>query len=309
MDYALYWFMFPVSIVVATVAMLSGIGGAALFIPIFLIIFPILGPEYPLSTFAAVVGVNGAVVAIAAALLTETFGFSSGFVGYYRKGLIDFKSTGQFLIVSIPFAIGGALFVSWIGDNMNENYIKGGYGLIMLVIAFVLIRHVAHVDAPTPKKGGKAKDKGEHEQRTITARNGTVYNYPAPRQGRGAIATAIGGLLTGMVGVGMGEVMIPQLVKRNKVPVAIAAATSVLIVIVTVAAASITLIYQLIQAGGLNAVPWHLVAYTLPAVVIGGQIGPRLQGIVDQRTMERSIGALFAVIGVAMCWIAFRALT
>jgi len=31
MDFALYWFMFPVSICVATCAMWSGIGGAALF--------------------------------------------------------------------------------------------------------------------------------------------------------------------------------------------------------------------------------------------------------------------------------------
>ena len=42
---------------VATTAMLSGIGGAALFTPIFLIIFPLLGPEYPLASPAAAIGV------------------------------------------------------------------------------------------------------------------------------------------------------------------------------------------------------------------------------------------------------------
>lgn len=76
MDFTLYWFMLPVSMGVATTAMLSGIGGAALFTPIFLIIVPLLGPEYPLASPVAAIGV---------ALLTETFGFSSGFVGYYRK--------------------------------------------------------------------------------------------------------------------------------------------------------------------------------------------------------------------------------
>ena len=74
--------MFPVAICVATAAMLSGIGGAALFIPIFVIIFPLLGPEYPLAISAA----------IGSALMTEVFGFSSGFIGYYRKRLIDFSS-------------------------------------------------------------------------------------------------------------------------------------------------------------------------------------------------------------------------
>jgi len=42
MDFTLYWFMFPVAIGVATLAMLSGIGGAALFTPIFVLLFPIL---------------------------------------------------------------------------------------------------------------------------------------------------------------------------------------------------------------------------------------------------------------------------
>ena len=87
-DWTLYWFMFPVAILVATSAMLSGIGGAAIFAPIFLIIFPLLGSEYPLASLAAAIGV---------ALFTEVFGFSSGFVGYYRKGLIDFKSAIPFI--------------------------------------------------------------------------------------------------------------------------------------------------------------------------------------------------------------------
>ena len=83
MDFSLYWFMFPVSIMVATVAMMSGIGGAAFFTPLFLVVFPLLGPEYVITP----------VQAVGTALLIETFGFSSGFVGYYRKGLIDFRGS------------------------------------------------------------------------------------------------------------------------------------------------------------------------------------------------------------------------
>ena len=308
MDFSLYWFMLPVSLMVATTAMLSGIGGAAMFIPIFLIIFPLLGGDYPLAVFAASVGVNVTVVAIAVALLTETFGFSSGFVGYYRKRLIDFRSALPYLGVSVPLAVIGALTVFWAGEALNENYIKGAYGLIMLIIAVILIRHVesdnmAAMASSSDRSAGAADAR---PTRTITGRDGKVYTFRVPHQGRGAFATGIGGLLTGMVGVGIGEVMVPQLVKRNGVPVAVAAATSVFVVIVTVAAASVTLIFQLIQEGGVNAVPWHLAVYTIPAVIVGGQIGPRLQGKVPQRTMEVAIGALFILIGVAMLWLAVR---
>ena len=63
-----YAFMLPVAVCVATSCQLLGVGGAALFSPIFLLVFPALGPEYPLPSAAA---------AIASALLTEVFGFAA----------------------------------------------------------------------------------------------------------------------------------------------------------------------------------------------------------------------------------------
>ena len=44
----------------------------------------------------------------------------------------------------------------------------------------------------------------------------------------------------------------------------------------------------------------------LAVVIIGGQIGPRLQGKISQRSMEKSIGYLFLLIGIAMSYIALR---
>jgi uncharacterized membrane protein YfcA len=116
LDWVQYWFMFPIAMGVATTAMLSGIGGAALFIPIFVIIFPILGPQYPLETTAAAIG---------SALLTEVFGFSSGFIGYYRKRLIDFRSAIPFLMVSVPIAIVGALMLAAL--EAQDVFLKAAY--------------------------------------------------------------------------------------------------------------------------------------------------------------------------------------
>ena len=53
MDYSKYWFMFPTCICVAICSISSGIGGAALFGPIFLIVFPALGSQYMLELPAA----------------------------------------------------------------------------------------------------------------------------------------------------------------------------------------------------------------------------------------------------------------
>ena len=139
--------MFPVAMCVATTAMLSGIGGAAMFAPIFMIIFPILGPEYPLPSIAAAIGV---------ALFTEVFGFSSGFVGYYRKKLIDFKSAIPFIIVGVPVGIVGAIFLSILSDY--EEVLRGSYALLMLVLSYMVTHEESRIvtelciDIPHPDK-------------------------------------------------------------------------------------------------------------------------------------------------------------
>ena len=294
MDWTQYWFMFPVAMCVATCAMLSGIGGAALFIPIFVIIFPLLGPEYPLATSAA----------IGSALMTEVFGFSSGFIGYYRKRLIDFKSAVPFISVSIPVAIVGALLFGLLQEQ--EIILKGAYALLMIILCPVILRHTPPRDVLAVSEGNDAEN-SDAEMRKVTGRDGTKYRFNKPRQGIiGGFFTSVGAFLTGFLGVGVGEVILPQLVKRNNVPVAVAAATSVLTVIVTIASASFTQIAALIEAGGLSAVPWNLVCYTIPAVIIGGQIGPLLQGRIAQQKLEKAIAIVFGIIGVSMAWIVLK---
>ena len=134
MDFTLYWFMFPVSILVATSAMLSGIGGAALFTPIFILVFPMLGPEYPLASTVAAIGT---------ALLTETFGFTSGFVGYFRKHLIDFAIVWRFLVISVPVAVAGAFLAHFVPGG----YLIAGYAVLVFVLAIVHV-FIPHDDAP-----------------------------------------------------------------------------------------------------------------------------------------------------------------
>lgn len=276
--------MFPVSIVVATCAMLSGIGGAAFFTPIFILVFPLLGPEYLLESTLAAVG---------AALFTQTFGFLSGFIGYYRRKLVDYATAWRILRVAVPAAIFGALAASMVHDSV----LLACYAILVGILAFVLWRNsISDKELVSKHKVNR--------QRELTDSRGHVYTYEDPQLSIGNhTLTGIGAFLTGMVSVGIGEVSISQLVRKG-VPIAVAAATSVLVVIVTVVFASTTLFAQLIQAGGWAAVPWNLLCYDIPGVLIGGQIGPLLQGRVSQHTMRRSISVVFVILGIAMITVA-----
>lgn len=299
MDFIIYWFMFPVSICVATTAMLSGIGGAAYFVPIFLIGFPLLGPEYVMASPVAAIGVS---------LLTETFGFSSGFVGYYRKKLIDFRVARALMIFAVPAGILGAL----LSHLANPDHLKLGYGVLMILLAYILFRGHGPEEPETGQPMGgfweKWLDRSKYkiEQRQTIDREGKVYTYEFHTPKKGTVPLGLGGFLTGLLSVGIGEVVMPLLIRRYRIPIPVAAATSIPVVIVTVMSASFTHISTLIAEGGWNAVPWNLVCYTVPGVIIGGQIGPRLQGVIPSKVMEKVISSLFVAIGAAMLWIVFR---
>ena len=276
MDFSLYWFMFPVSIAVATTAMLSGIGGAALFMPIFLLVLPLLGADYIIGS---------AVAAITVALLTQTFGFASGFVSYYQKQLIDFQQAKPFLLLSVPAAVTGSL----LSHLIDPVAIRACYGLLMLILAGSLLRGLKHRKLKVQESVGS---------RRLIDVTGVEYHYQPYKVKK--TMTGVGGFLSGLLSTGIGEVVMPQLVKQGGLPLPVAAATSVLVVIVTVMSASVTHLVTLISAGGINAVPWNLVCYTIPGVIIGGQIGPRLQGKVEAAIMQATIGFLFGIIGIAM---------
>ncbi len=69
-----YWYLFPISVLIATIATATGIGGAVFFSPLFM---PALRLEPS--------------VTVGTALITELFGFSSGLVGRSHLDLIPLQ--------------------------------------------------------------------------------------------------------------------------------------------------------------------------------------------------------------------------
>lgn len=139
-------------------------------------------------------------------------------------------------------------------------------------------------------------------ERIIITKGGKEYRYRICDQHKGYVITGLGAAMEGLVSVGLGELEMPNLVKRCKIPVAVSAATSVFIIALSVLFASLTDVFALIQHGGLTAVPWNFVAYAAPGAVIGGQLGSKFQGRISSEGSERFISVLFTIIGVAFVY-------
>ena len=160
------WFMFPISIVIATIAMASGVGGATFFAPILLLGLG-LSPE----------------VAIGVGLITEVFGFTSGLVAYLRRKLVDFRLARSMLIFSMPMAILGAVAANFVDPNI----LKGVLGVGLLAVAYSLLR------APKPASQEEPEHQPVTDSKTsattcITSADGEkfcytclLYTSPSPR--------------------------------------------------------------------------------------------------------------------------------
>ncbi|CAN0002694.1 unnamed protein product [Ectocarpus sp. 12 AP-2014] len=294
-EWTRYAFMFPVGILVATCAQTAGIGGAALTAPVFLLGFPLLGPDYPLHSVAA---------SVATAILSEAFGFSSGLLGYFRRGLIDPGSALPFILASIPSCLLGALIVPY----ADERVLKAIYAVFMLGLSAYLLLDEQGSESLVPEECS-VEELESGDMKAICTSEGTEYFYRKPDFGAGSgLSTAFGGLMTGMLGVGIGEVVIPQLVKKNGVPLPVAAGTSILVVFLNaVAVAAGTQIGGIVSRGG-EDIPWNLIAFIVPGVVIGGQLAPKMQGRLSQRTMEKVLAGVFGGVGATFAAISVKTL-
>lgn len=101
----------------------------------------------------------------------------------------------------------------------------------------------------------------------------------------------IGALLTGLISAGLPEITTTQLIIRCHIPLRVAVATAIFVLTVTV--------FFAVGVHALSAQPaYHVVVWSIPGVIIGSQIGPRLQGKVPPHIAERALGTLFLAVGL-----------
>ena len=276
-----FWYLLPISIGIATIAMSSGIGGAVFFSPLFMIGLA-LEPK----------------IAIGAALATELFGFSSGLYSYWKAKLIDFELGINLLLYSIPFAILGTVYV----DLVPPIVLKAIFGVGIIFIGFQLFTSWREEEKLKLEADHK-KEFEKNYEKSLTDEDGNLYRYTVCHKNMGRMFAAVGGAFLGMISVGLAELQEYHLVAKCKVPTRVAVATSIFVVVITVLIASIGHFYEFVQEGGevFNQVV-NLIIFTIPGVIIGGQIGPRLQKIIPADTMKVSISILFVLVGAFMLY-------
>ncbi len=272
--------MLPISIAIATIAMTSGVEGATFFTPLFILVLG-LPPE----------------IAIGTGLITEVFGFGSGLYAYARKRLIDYKLSFALLMVTIPMAILG----TWVAVYISPDILKTILGMGLLGLAITFLKTPAQQEVVQMDREIEKKYDEEKAETCVVTKEGEKICYTVCNRGEGMAISGLGGLFIGMISTGLGELNGYFLLQRCKVPSKVAVATSVFVVALTALIASTGHFIGFLETGGetLKTV-MNLVIFTVPGVIIGGQIGPLIASRISQHTLERGLGVLFVIVAVLM---------
>ncbi len=275
-----FWWMFPVAFCVCLMATSTSVEGAVFFTPIFLLAFPL---------FAGVRIVP--IEAVFLALSIEIFGFGSALLGYLRRNLVDTPIARRVLAVSAPVAI----FFGFLAHRVPAGVIMGLIGGLMIVLSGAMLYAVL-------QGGIEAHDAGAAGDGPPTRVDlmGRKYWYGYRHGPFGYAWSALGGVLVGFTGIGIGELATSSLIIRSRLPVRVAVGTGVLIVFLTVLPA--TLVHAWVLSSGELNVHWNILFMTIPAVGAGGQVSPFINNRVDGEKMKAFLSAVFIFVGALLIW-------
>ncbi len=272
-EFLAHWWVFPASIVFSLVALASGVSGALFFSPFFML----------------VVGLPPA-TAIGAGLMTEVFGMGNGLLNYVRQRVVDYRTAKWLLVGAVPATVVGAFAAHLVPTTLLK--LAFGAGLLLLG-GFLVYYDPPEKCEPGECEGEYLKKKNDGRGKTtIEAADGETFDYDTCWRPPGVALATAGGFITGIISAGLPEVTTTQLIVRCRMPPRVAVATSVFVLAIAAIAGAA------VHAVSVDAFPVHIVAWSIPGVLIGGTVGTRVGKHVPSEVMEPALGVVFSIVGV-----------
>ena len=259
---------------VGFIAALLGLGGGFIMVPLLNLVFGV-----PIRQ------------SIGTSLFTIVFTSSSSSVEYVRKRITDLKLGAMM----IPFTIIGAVIGANLSVLIPDDILKAIFGVVLIIASVRMFLKKNNKD-----KQGLQSDKAEDVSvskflcvnRICTDLDGTQFEYTVSIP-LIALFGFCAGLASGLLGIGGGIIQVPVLNLIFGVPIHVAIATSLFIIIFTSIFGMTT---HLLLGNVLLSVGILLAIGT----VIGGQIGARTAQRIDRGKLRKIFAILMALTGIRM---------
>jgi uncharacterized membrane protein YfcA len=277
-----FWWMFPVALLICITVNIIGVSGSVLFLPFYAFIFPLFA--YHLTPIQIV----------QLGLFTETFGFASSTLAFWRQNLIDFQIARFSLVFVLPMSVLGA----YLANRLPGSSLLLVVGIALFLLAtFLLKQPQFRSNSFFSSSHGTLTEHYDRQQRS--------YQYIQYTDALCVLVSLVGGFFQGIVGFGSGELSsIVQILRKT--PVRIATGTAHLVIFGASLAASCTHMVILSQEQG--PILWNILVMTIPAVLIGGQIAGLIAGRLPQAVLRMIMARFLIFIGFLSIYRALAAM-
>lgn len=206
--------------------------------------------------------------AVMTSLLIQTAGMGSGSAACIKKKSADLPLAGFLLLMALPGLAVGADLTRLLSSANLELVL----GIITLTTAFLFV-----------SANQKYADSGK-------------TSVPVARVRRYGLAVSLLAVVSGMLSLSIGEWLVPLMRSRLKLRMHTAVATSIVAIFGTCIAGS-----AFHWALGATVDP-GLLCWAVPGVIIGGQVGPRLAGRINERMLKEFFIFLLTLIGIHLIY-------
>ena len=243
-------------------------------------VFPV---AIAISTTVSSIGIGGGVLlmpffllvlklspdaAVTTSLIIQSCGMGSASLTCVRQQRVDFKLALFILAVAIPGVIAGA----FLAGNLKSSAMQLALGLLVMTTAFLFVSsEQKYTDLGKPKVD--MQDAYRHSWITIPASIGS-----------------------GMLSTSMSEWLIP--VMRSKLSLNMSNAIGTCISI-AFAVGCVGAISHLAMGSQANLA---VIAWAVPGVIAGGQIGPRITKRINERLLKEAFVFFLTLVGIHLVY-------
>ena len=236
-----------------------------------------------IASLASTVGIGGGILGMpffiiilklapatagVSSLILQTAGLGSGSVAFIRQRTADLPLAAFLLLLTLPGLGAGALLTRLLSAANLELVL----GILTLTTAFLFV-----------SANHKYADTGRDR---IPLKGARRYGW----------VVSIMAVASGMLSVSIGEWLVPLMRNRMQLRMRAAVATSIVTIFGTCVAGS--LLHVILG----SSADLTILAWAIPGVVIGGQIGPRLTERINERMLKEVFIFLLTLIGIHLIY-------
>ena len=267
MDILLFVYILSTSFIAGIIGSLLGLGGGIILVPALTILF-----DMPIHE------------AIGVSFIGVLVNSSSSSLVYIKNRITDMRLSS---ILELG-AVTGSIIGAYTALLIDSNILSVIFGIVLGYIAIDMYRKLKK-----NLEDNNIKSRSDDEREYFDESTNNTITYSVIREKEGAILSIIGGIFSGLLGLGGGAIFVPIMNRIMKVPIKVAIATSSFMIGVT------SLVGALIFFNN-GFIDGAIASPIILGIFFGAQIGSRINKVIDKQILTNIFCLVLIYIAVRM---------